>query len=340
MADPKSDPTALLVRWMDTLERSTALVVDVPSLADARTLSDGTDAALRYVCRDYEVAHALIHAGFDAEHAATLTGPAEAVILYLPKGKERVDMTVRMAASVLELGSPLWLVGPKRGGVESAARLLAEVAAVEDVASGKHCKLARATCTESRSVTLDDFAQSWTLPAMGSLSRTLEICSFPGVFGHGRLDDGTAMLLGAVEVGDGPLADVGCGAGVIGAWYAAQGLHVHLGDADAFAVEASRRTLEMNGLTGKVSATNGLSKLPGPFAQIVSNPPFHKGFATDHTIAARIIAAAPAELSPGGTLTLVVNRFLKIPDPLEAAFGGFEVLMEDRRFRVYRASRA
>ncbi len=34
---------------------------------------------------------------------------------------------------------------------------------------------------------------------------------------------------------------------------------------------------------------------------------------------------------------MVANAFLPYPDLLERAFGGFEILADDRRFRVYRA---
>lgn len=52
-----------------------------------------------------------------------------------------------------------------------------------------------------------------------------------------------------------------------------------------------------------------------------------------------LIREAPDHLRPGGQLVIVANAFLPYPDLLERAYDGFELLAEDRRFRVYRAIR-
>lgn len=109
-------------------------------------------------------------------------------------------------------------------------------------------------------------------------------------------------------------------------------------DVNGFAVEATRRTLAANGLDGEVLAGDVFDGLGARrFDAIVSNPPFHQERAIDYGPAGRLITEAPKHLRPGGRLVLVANAFLPYPELLERAFGGFEVLADDRRFRVYSA---
>ncbi|WP_372613976.1 class I SAM-dependent methyltransferase, partial [Halomonas sp.] len=121
---------------------------------------------------------------------------------------------------------------------------------------------------------------------------------------------------------------------------ARRGARVTAVDVNAFAVEATRRTLAANGLSAEVLASDVYSALgERRFSVIVSNPPFHQERAIDYGPAGRLITEAPDHLAPGGQLLLVANAFLPYPDMLTRAFGGFEILAEDRRFRVYRAVR-
>ena len=81
-----------------------------------------------------------------------------------------------------------------------------------------------------------------------------------------------------------------------------------------------------------------MSMRPGQrFAVIVSNPPFHQERNIDYGPAGRLMREAPGRLQPGGKLLLVANAFLPYPDLLEGAFGSFDTLADNRRFRVYRA---
>ena len=104
-----------------------------------------------------------------------------------------------------------------------------------------------------------------------------------------------------------------------------------------FAVAATQRTLALNQLAGEARQSDVFQAVPERFALIVSNPPFHQERAVDYGPAARLIEEAPAHLETGGVLLLVVNAFLPYPDWLTAAFGEFETLADDRRYRVYRA---
>ena len=271
--------------------------------------------------------------------AEALSAPPGAV-LFWPKSHALGEWWLLWLCANLPPGTPLQLVGENRGGIKRVLKVLAALGL-----GCRQCDSARrSTLFETRldQVDLDPDAAWCTFEAEG-----LTLVSHPGVFGHGKLDSGTQLLLEQLEqVLPGPeqaaeILDLGCGDGVISAWLARRGHAVTAVDVSDFAVEASRRTLAANGLEAQVLASDVYSMLAGRrFAAIVSNPPFHQERSIDYSPTGRLIREAAEHLQPGGALLLVANAFLPYPDLLESAFGGFEILADDRRFRVYRAKSA
>ena len=272
---------------------------------------------------------------FDAE----TVGEPPGAVLFWPKAHALGEWWLLWLCANLPAGTPLQLVGENQGGIKRVLKVLA--------ALGLGCRqrdsARRSTLFETRlgRVDIDPEAAWSTFEAEG-----LTLISHPGVFGHGKLDDGTRLLLDALErhlpepgrAQD--VLDMGCGDGVLAAWLARRGHRVAAVDINGFAVEATRRTLVANDLQGETLAGDVYSALgKRRFAAIVSNPPFHQERSIDYGPAGRLIREAPAHLLPGGELLLVANAFLPYPDLLENAFGGFEILADDRRFRVYHALR-
>lgn len=322
-------------------------------MAMAQTLSPSPAPHLYWWTTSWVVAQGLEAAGYAKVYtgAEPPTLEVEGALLFHPKGRARLEVTLESIAHVLSEGTPLWLVGTRAEGMASADRSLARVARVTGKRSGRHARLlsaqilpasARAAGSE---IGLRDRMVETTVSVRGK-SRVL--CSIPGVFSHGALDDGTRLLLETVPALKAPILDVGSGCGVIGTWYAqpdgaspspTSGPSVVLVDTDAWAVEATRATLERNTVEG-IAVHGDLFPATGTFQTIVSNPPFHQGIQTDDGVRERLIAGAPARLAPGGSILLVCNRFLPVQDPLDEAFGGHEVLADDGRYRVLRATRS
>jgi 16S rRNA (guanine1207-N2)-methyltransferase len=166
-----------------------------------------------------------------------------------------------------------------------------------------------------------------------------------GVFARGALDDGTRMLIEAIEVRPSDRAlDLGCGGGIIGmllARLAPQG-HVDLVDSDTAAVALARENLRINQISNAaVHVGDGLDALPGAtFDLIASNPPFHVGRHQTTDIARGFIAAAAGALHEGGRLYIVANRFLPYERDLREAFGDLREVAGDRRYKVLLAVRS
>ena len=290
------------------------------------------------------------HAGDQAQLAARFAGRSHfdtqmpegdyrAAVLFLPKSRELTDYLLQALASRLN-GRPLYLVGEKRGGIERAAKQLAVYGKPRKLDSARHCQLWSVQIEQAPATPdLDALAQVYSLQLADG---PLQVVSLPGVFAHGRLDRGSALLLEHLDnLPQGHLLDFGCGAGVIGAALKRRypSSHVSLLDVDAFALASSRLTLARNGLEAELIAGTGIESAPGELAAIVSNPPFHQGVHTHYQASENLLTQAAHHLREGGELRLVANSFLKYPPLIERHLGPCRTLAEAEGFRIYSARR-
>ena len=189
----------------------------------------------------------------------------------------------------------------------------------------------------------NDYLQEWALPTKAG---EIRLQSLPGAFAHGRLDKGTALLLDYLQSADsrqlkikGKVLDFGCGSGAIGIYLKRQypDIDLEMLDTSAVALESARLSLQLNACEAQLTASDGLDQAKGRYDWIISNPPFHKGVATDFEIARRFIANAPAKLGNRGRMLLVCNRHLPYESWLSEAFVGYEKAAENREFKVLQA---
>ncbi|AGI25894.1 ribosomal RNA small subunit methyltransferase C [Pseudomonas sp. ATCC 13867] len=266
-------------------------------------------------------------------------GAFEAAVLFLPKSRELTDYLFAALAHCVPDGE-LYLVGEKRAGVERASKQLAVFGRASKLDSARHSQLWHAHIDGAPGAPdLHTLAQRYELPLADG---PLQVVTLPGVFSHGRLDRGSALLLEQLDgLPTGQVLDFGCGAGVIGAIlkrrYPASQLA--LLDVDAFALESSRLTLAANGLDGEVIAGDGIDAAPAGLAAIVSNPPFHQGVHTSYAATEHLLRQSERHLALGGELRLVANSFLKYPPLIEQHLGPCQILAEADGFRIYSARR-
>lgn len=272
-------------------------------------------------------------------HLCPAVSELDAAILMMPKAIERAEFALAQMVPLLRAGCPLYLVGEKKGGISRAEKLLAaHGTAIEKLDSARHCQLWRCVVREgAKPFQLADWQRSvqLTLP-----DQTVELVSLPGVFSHGRLDEGSQLLLEELApLPAGRVLDFGCGAGVLATVLARRNpdSRFDLVDVDALALYCAEQTLRANGVEGHVYPSDGLSDVHGRFAGVVSNPPFHTGIRHDTSIAEEFFNKVTRNLLPGGELRIVANGFLRYPPLIEEHIGPCTVLRETSRFKVYSA---
>jgi len=263
----------------------------------------------------------------------------ETAVVFLPKSKDLTDYLLNAVAARLP-GKEVYLVGEKKGGIESAAKQLNPFGKPRKLDNARHCQLWLVTVANApEPVELESLAQVFEVPLAEG---PLKVVSLPGVFSHGRLDRGTALLLEHLDkLPSGHLLDFGCGAGVLGAAVKRRYPHntVTLLDVDAFAAASSRLTLAANGLEAEVLTGDGIDAAPMNLNTILSNPPFHVGVHTDYFATENLLRKAAKHLAKGGELRLVANSFLKYQPLIEEHLGVCAIKAEGQGFRIYRAKR-
>jgi 16S rRNA (guanine1207-N2)-methyltransferase len=268
--------------------------------------------------------------------------PTRTVILNLPREKDRLVMMLHAISSWMPDDTRMWLVGENKSGIKSARRYLERFfrhAAKLD--SARHCVLFQATEPKNeRPFDLNEYEVNWPVDFAG---HRVEVVSLPGVFAHGRLDKGTGLLLKSLERlrPDGKILDFACGSGVIGCSLLTQNANADLTllDVSSLALEASRRSLCLNGLKATLLPSDGLSELSGRYDWIVSNPPFHRGVSNDPEIARRFFRTAGTFLTENGRIAIVCNRHLPYANWLREHFDKVETLDANNEFMIVQAGK-
>ncbi len=172
--------------------------------------------------------------------------------------------------------------------------------------------------------------------------QTLAFHSTWGLFSPKGMDEGSRLLLEAVDVGaDDDTLDLGCGWGPLGLTLArlAPGGKSVLVDKDFVAVEYSRRNAEANGIENvEVLLSNGFDQVGGRrFDLIVSNLPAKSG----NELYYLYFHDALARLKPGGRIFVVTISGLRkfVRRAFGEVFGNYEKVKQGRVHTVSMARR-
>ncbi len=253
-------------------------------------------------------------------------------MLYQP-GNAWTHYGLALAAYALKPGGSLYLVGAKERGVQTIARHMQEqFGNIETLEIHKGHRVVR---SQQPSVPL--------LPTIPSADDLLH-----AVFAQGKLDEGTRLLIEALQVRatDNAL-DIGCGAGHLGlhiARLAPKG-SVTMVDASLAAVAMTQQAIAQSGLSPtcsiRVLASDGVQAVKQErFDLVVTNPPFHTGSIQTTSIAEQFIREAATVLHPRGRFYLVANRFLKYEPVMRECFHEVEEVNGNTKYKVLLATLA
>lgn len=288
------------------------------------TLAEDNVAALREAQQAFKnlTHHVAFHEYAAQEQGATMDA-AVMNLLYQPNNAWML-YGLQIARYALKPGGRLYVLGAKNRGILTIAKHMQEMFGnIQTLAIGKG---QRVVCSRN-----DAGAPA---SAQGNLAAL--------IFSKGELDEGTRLLLAAVEVHvtDDAL-DIGCGSGIIGLHIASQAARgsVTMVDASLAAVAVAQRNVKESGLTNvRVLPSDGAQAvLSDRFDLVVTNPPFHQAGLQTTAIAERFIREAAQILRRRGRFYLVANRFLKYEPILRMHFAEVQEVAGDGRYKVLRA---
>lgn len=251
------------------------------------------------------------------------------VVLLWPKAKAAAQTLVTMLSHVVD---ECFIVGANDAGgksIKNALKGIADVCTKMD--SARHCSLWHATLPDNQE------SPNWLRYASSCQAGELTLMTLPGVFGHGKVDRGTALLLEHVPApGSGSLLDVGAGSGIIGLSmkHKNSALNVTLADVDAMALRSCQLNSARLNLPVDIVSSDGLSNIEGRFDFIFCNPPFHQGKRTDYDFAERLLREACRHLTADGQLWIVANRHLPYEEWAASAFRSAEVMVQQDGFKI------
>ncbi|NRA79641.1 MAG: 16S rRNA (guanine(1207)-N(2))-methyltransferase RsmC [Pseudoalteromonas sp.] len=337
-----TNPSLLLLRNEDELVGQSILVVNFEQDGFLRELK-ALNPDAKITAFSYNHANAMYASKIAGIHAVVdhtiPNNNYDLVIYYYPKAKPEAQMSLDNIRAVCHQDAQLFVVGENKSGVKSAEKQLKDHCGFSNkIDSAKHCILYLfSELTLNDNFAISRYHKQFQVKA-GDIEFTA--ISVPGVFNHGALDVGTAVLLNnAPTVSKGKVLDFACGAGIIATYLGLKQpeLEFVCSDVSALATYATEQTLALNDLKGQAILSDGLTDINGKFDLIISNPPFHTGIATDYTIAEAFLSSAKQHLSKQGKLTIVANSFLKYPPILEAQFGQYSTDFKNTKFAVYSA---
>lgn len=268
------------------------------------------------------------HMQYTAFHDYIVRYPAETIdvavmnLLYQP-GNTWMYYGLQVALHALRPGGKLYVAGAKDRGILSVAKRMREYFGnVETLLISKGHRVLCAHKTPAS-----------TLPILQPLR----------IFADSKLDEGTSLLLEALEVRSTDDAlDIGCGAGFIGLHIArlAEKGQVTMVDVSLAAVAAAQEAAAQSGLANiqVVPSDGARSVLSQRFDLVATNPPFHQGGIQTTEIATRFIREASQVVRPQGRFYLVANRFLKYEPALHSCFTQIEEVSGNERYKVLRAT--
>jgi 16S rRNA (guanine1207-N2)-methyltransferase len=261
------------------------------------------------------------------------------IVLFYPKSKEQLAFTLAQLKTAIAADTEVFVAGDNKGGIKSLASHAEKLGLnANKLDNAKHCLWFSLHGDFTKLAAPKNI--SFNINAAGE---QLTLHSLPGVFNHGKLDIGTALLLENLpDISQGKVLDFACGCGVIGAMLKRKhpAIELFCSDISSLAVKATELTLAANNLSATVVAADGLPAVPKQFDCIVSNPPFHTGIKTDYSIVDAFISQSAARLSNNGSLTIVANSHLAYIEILQQSFKKVSVKAKANGFVIYRATNA
>ncbi len=340
-----TNPSQVLLRNLDLLTAKTPLFINMPEdgFIDAY-LAQSSESQVSCYNNNFVDYQALqqkhsnnnaVKCIFSSEYRSQQQH--DLAIITFPKSKAELAFTFAMINHSLCDNAQIILVGENKSGIKSCAKLTTNILTFcNKVDSARHCSLFSGVFNNQRQTfNLNDWFKQYQI-TLNNISLT--IASLPGVFSQQKLDIGTELLLHNLPNDmKGNVLDFGCGAGVISSFIGKKysDIELNLLDVSALALTSAEKTLTLNGLSGKVFASNSLSHVKDKYDHIVSNPPFHQGIKTHYQATEEFLKGIKQHTKKQGSITIVANSFLRYKPIMEQSIGATQTIINKQGFAIY-----
>ena len=254
------------------------------------------------------------------------------VALNLPRQAEWALGLLATALEKMPVDGTLLMIAPNDLGGKRYEKLLDENFDVIFAESKNHCRIA----VIKRPAVLPDIVQKWKDGARAQLVAGADLLSLPGTFSHGRVDNGSALLLQNLPALTGHIADFGGGWGYLSQEAAKTAARVDLYEADYNALLMAKRNLGDSNI--QFFWHDILTeKIAGKYDAVIMNPPFHDLSDANPEIGRGFIGCAAAHLKTGGQLWMVANTHLPYEEILKSQFKTVTPVTREKGFKVLAA---
>ncbi|MBB6523202.1 class I SAM-dependent methyltransferase [Pseudoteredinibacter isoporae] len=265
----------------------------------------------------------------------------------LSKEKAVNHHIINQAISALSNGGTLVFSGQKNQGIKSYAKSVKKLLGNCDIEKHGLDYLCTATINNKPNELLDDQNYSQLRPTLEF--QGFELQSKPGQFGWNKLDQGSLLLLEAIQSEFEQNAvkrvlDLGCGYGFLSVGMALQQQPEYLCASDNNAAAIASCLANLKNLQDNQQAKLEYDVIPDDCARnidqrfdtVVCNPPFHQGFDVENQLTDKFLESAKTHLSEGGRAYFVVNSFIGIEKKAKAYFKQIDCLENNKQFKILR----
>ncbi len=264
----------------------------------------------------------------------------DGIILHLPTNRELTTLALEVAASRLPPGSTILIYGANQEGIKSVQDHLAPWFEQPEVVIYKHRERVMSAVRTSVTEALRPNLSQWEKKVKATIGkRSLTFASYPGMFAHGIIDEGTKLLLKQLpDCAPGArVLDMGSGTGVLARAIQERAPDVSIDavDLNAFAIEATKKNVPgVHAIWG-----NSWDALPSEakYDLIISNPPVHQGARQTTQPLEYFISKAKTHLASDGLMTLVVQGTIPVKKFFDRAGLRSALMAEDATYQVWQA---
>ena len=262
------------------------------------------------------------------------TGTFAMVFVALTRSRAENMANFARACRMVTKGGHVVASGDKTDGIDSMLKAVKKIFDVDGVLSKSHGKVFWLTPTHAA-------PEEWETALAPSLN-AFGYVTAPGMFSPEKIDVGSEMLTKYFDKSiKGPVADIGAGWGYLSKNVLEKCERItslDIFEAEYTALEAAKVNVTDERAAFHWVDVTTMDRPAEPYHTVICNPPFHQGRTSEPAIGISFIAAARI-MKPSGQFLMVANRQLPYESAMETYFKNWEILEQDKAFKIIRARR-